>query len=183
MEVWRLLGLTRGQLVLVGAGSGAVSGGLAALFLGHPHAAPLTMPIGAAGGAAVAWFGAEKAINVKLPRRKIGPVAFGGGKIGGRQAEASILPQSNLFWVVLDRYFLYVELCASWAHGRREKSAPIGDEEKKMGVTTRWEGAGRKKVTEYVANILKRKDPEKLDAAERALRAFLLAELHGITGF
>jgi len=83
---------------------------------------------------------------------------------------------------VLDRYLLYVELCASWAHGRREKSAePIGDEEKKMGFTTKWKSDDRKKVSAFVANVLKRRNQEKLDEAERSLRAFLLAELQGLT--
>ena len=175
-EVWRLLGLTRNQLLV----SGALLGGLIGFWV-HPHIPVFALP-GAVIGAAVAWQAVKAAIHVQLPGLKWGPLSFGGGRMGGRQAEASISPQSNLFWVVLDRYLLYVELCASWAHGRREKSAgPIGDEEKKMGFTTKWKSDDRKKVSEFIANVLKRRNQEKSDNAERSLRELLLTELRNIT--
>ena len=181
-EAWKLLGLDRWQIAAAGAAIGAVAG-----FVIDAHAAFTTAfsvtATFAAAGAVVAWLGADQAVDVKMPEWKFGPFSMGGGKLGGRQAEASIAPKSNMLWILLDRYLLYVQLCASWAHGRREENpAPAGENADKIGFTTNWRKSGRDKVTTFIGHTLaKRRNPEKLDAAERELRELLLSELHAMT--
>jgi hypothetical protein len=181
-EVWRLLGLTRTQLALMGAIIGAIAGGVI-----DAHTLAASWGAGAAlgfvAGAAATWFYGEKAVDVKMPRIKLGPFSIGGSKMGGKQVEASITSQSNILWVVVDRYLLYIELCASWAHGKRVKSPTrVGDDKSKRGFTTNWARDDRGKVTDFVGHIRRKKrNQEKLDDAERAMREMLLNELRNLT--
>ena len=180
--VWRWLGLDHKQLIMAGAIIGATIGGIIDAHSGWTSLG-LAMLIGGASGAAVAWWSAEKAVDVKVPRINLGPISWGGGKMGGRQAEASISSLSNFLWIILDRYLMYTQLCASWAHGRREEAAfQVDSDQLKAGFTANWKQDQRGKVMDYVGHIRrKRKNQEKLDDAERQLRELLVGELKNLT--
>lgn len=179
-KVWKVFGLTRTQLALSGAIIGAIIGGYVdAHTLGASFMTGAL--IGAALGGAIAWWNAERAMEVRLPDVEWQGVRIPGRKLGGQQAEAFISPQSNVLWIILDRYFLYVKLCASWAHGKRQHG-PATVSDTKRGYTAQWEGSERGKVMDFVGH-LRRKTPnqEKLDAAEKTLRTLLMEKLREAT--
>jgi len=181
--VWRCLGLHHKQLVMAGAIIGAIIGGIIDAHTAWASLG-LAMVVGGASGAVVAWWSADKAVDVKIPKISIGPFSWGGGKMGGRQAEASISTLSNLLWIILDRYLIYTGLCAGWSHGRRDqKAVKIDSDGQKDGITASWNRDQRGKVTDYVGHIRrKRKSQEKLDAAERSLHQLLIDEIRKLTG-
>jgi hypothetical protein len=179
-KVWKVFGLTRNQLGLSGAIIGALIGGyIDAHTLGASFMTGAL--IGAILGGGIAWLQADRAMDVRLPDLEWKGFRLPGRKLGGQQAEASISPQSNVLWVVLDRYLLYVQLCASWAHGKRQQG-PAAISQTKQGFTSHWANGERGQVMDFVGHLRRAKrNDEKLEAAEKSLRTLLISKLRELT--
>lgn len=118
-EVWRLLGLSKTNLILGATVAGASAGVLVDLAtLGH------SFGFFAAGGGVLggigAWLFAEHAVRFKLPRVELGPFRIPGSgmSLGGTFVEAGIERRSKLPGILLDRMLLFILSAASWAHGK-----------------------------------------------------------------
>ena len=120
-ETWQLWGLTPRQLAVSGAIGGAIAGGGIDVALGGISLFAGTA-IGAAAGAAAAWFGGEQVADVK-----IGGVL----PLGGRLLTAGPSPSRNLPYVLLGRALHHQRLVALRTHAHREPLAitvPAGSE-------------------------------------------------------
>lgn len=111
-ESWQVFGLSRQQLLVTGALSGAVAGSGIDLVLGGASLM-LGAGIGAAIGGASAWFGAGELAKVQVL----------GQRLGGRVLEVGPVQDVNFPWVVLGRAWLHHRLIAERNHARRESIA------------------------------------------------------------
>ncbi len=111
-EAWELFGLSRQQLLVTGAVSGAVAGSGIDLILGGASLM-LGAGIGAAIGSASAWFGGAELARVKVL----------GQTLGGRRLQVGPVQDLNFPWVVLGRARLHHQLISEHNHARREAIA------------------------------------------------------------
>lgn len=111
-ESWQVFGLSRQQLLVTGAVSGAVAGSGLDLVLGGASLM-LGAGIGAALGGASAWFGATELAKVRVL----------GQQLGGRVLEVGPVQDVNFPWVMLGRAWLHHRLIAERNHARRESMA------------------------------------------------------------
>ncbi len=178
-EVWRFLGLTKGQLVLSGAMVGATIGGLIDLKLAGTSFL-MGLVIGSASGAVIAWMSADKATEIETPEFKVWRIRIKSRKLGGIKAAARINPQSNLIFILLDRLLLYTQAISTWSHGRRqEKPVVTPAKEAKAGPVSSWSREERAKVSKFVGLAVKN-DSEKREQVEHQLRAMLMEKLSAL---
>lgn len=111
-ESWELFGLSRQQLVMTGALSGAVAGSGVDLLLGGASLL-LGAGIGAALGAGGAWFGGDELAKVKVL----------GLRVGGKVLQVGPVKDPNFPWVLLGRAWLHHRLVSERNHARREALA------------------------------------------------------------
>lgn len=111
-QSWQVFGLSRQQLLVTGAVSGAVAGSGLDLVLGGASLM-LGAGIGAVLGSASAWFGAGELAKVRVL----------GQQLGGRVLEVGPVQDVNFPWVVLGRAWLHHRLIAERNHARRESIA------------------------------------------------------------
>ena len=111
-ESWQLFGLSRQQLVVTGALSGAVAGSGVDLLLGGASLL-LGAGIGAAIGGAGAWFGGDELAKVKVLGRRV----------GGKVLQVGPIKDPNFPWVLLGRARLHQRLVSERNHARREALA------------------------------------------------------------
>ena len=181
-EVWKLLGLTKGQLVLSGAMVGAAIGGLIDLKLAGTSFL-MGLVIGSASGAVIAWMSADKATEIETPEFKLWGLTVKRMKLGGVKAAARINPQSNLVFILLDRLLLYTRTISTWSHGRRQDTpTEIAPNEEKSGPVSAWSREERGKVSKFVGLAVKKADSEKRERVEKELREMLVRKLEEITG-
>jgi hypothetical protein len=108
-EGWELFGLSRRELVVSGAISGAVAGGGIDALLGGASLL-LGAGIGAVVGGAGAWFGGMELARVKVL----------GQSLGGRILQVGPVKAPNFPWVLLGRAWVHHHLVAERNHARRE---------------------------------------------------------------
>jgi len=108
-EGWDLFGLSRRQLVVSGAVSGALAGGGVDLLLGGASLL-LGAGIGTVIGAAGAWFGSAELARVSVL----------GQALGGRVLQVGPVTAQNFPWVLLGRAWVHHRLVAERNHARRE---------------------------------------------------------------
>jgi hypothetical protein len=108
-EGWELFGLSRTQLVLSGAVSGALAGGGIDVLLGGASLL-LGAGVGALVGGAGAWFGGDELARVKVL----------GQSLGGRSLQVGPVRAPNFPWVLLGRAWVHHTLVAERNHARRE---------------------------------------------------------------
>jgi hypothetical protein len=108
-EGWDLFGLSRRQLVVSGAVSGAIAGSGVDLLLGGASLL-LGAGIGSVIGAAGAWFGSDELARVKVL----------GQSLGGRVLQVGPVSAPNFPWVLLGRAWVHHRLVAERNHARRE---------------------------------------------------------------
>ncbi|MDZ7667966.1 MAG: GTPase/DUF3482 domain-containing protein [Gammaproteobacteria bacterium] len=118
-EGWELFGLSRTQLIVSGALSGAVAGGGIDVLLGGASLL-LGSGLGAVMGGAGAWFGGNELARVKVLGRSL----------GGRLLQVGPVKAPNFPWVMLGRAWVHHRLVAERNHARRESLslAVAGDE-------------------------------------------------------
>ncbi len=108
-EGWELFGLSRTQLLISGALSGAVAGGGVDVLLGGASLL-LGAGLGALLGGAGAWLGGDELARVKLL----------GQRLGGRILQVGPVKAANFPWVLLGRAVAHHKLVAERNHARRE---------------------------------------------------------------
>ena len=108
-EGWELFGLSRSQLVITGALSGAVAGGGIDVLLGGASLL-LGAGVGALLGGAGAWLGSDELARVKVL----------GQRLGGRLLQVGPVKAPNFPWVLLGRAVAHHRLVAEHNHARRE---------------------------------------------------------------
>jgi hypothetical protein len=108
-ESWELFGLSRTQLVVSGAVSGAIAGGGVDLLLGGASLL-LGAGLGSLVGAAGAWFGSGELARAKVL----------GQPLGGRVLQVGPVRDPNFPWVLLGRAWVHHRLVSERNHARRE---------------------------------------------------------------
>lgn len=108
-ESWQLFGLSREQLLISGALSGAVAGTGIDVLLGGASLL-LGAGIGAVVGGAGAWFGGDELAKAKVL----------GQPLGGQVLEVGPVQAANFPWVWLGRALLHHRLVAETNHARRQ---------------------------------------------------------------
>jgi hypothetical protein len=108
-EGWELFGLSRTELLVSGALSGAVAGGGIDALLGGASLL-LGTGIGALIGGAGAWFGGTELARVRVL----------GQSLGGRKLQVGPVKAPNFPWVMLGRAWVHHRLVAERNHARRE---------------------------------------------------------------
>lgn len=124
-EVWRMLGLSKTNLMIAGTVAGASTGMFFDVAVAG-HALGLGTAIGGGVGLVGTWLLADHAVSWRTPEVSfLGLFKLGGEPLGGTKVEARIEPRSKLPGILFDRMLLFIEAAASWAHGRRpEKISP-----------------------------------------------------------
>ncbi len=162
-EGWELFGLSRTELVVSGALSGAVAGGGIDVLLGGASLL-LGSGIGALIGGAGAWFGGSELARVKVL----------GQTLGGRVLQVGPVKAPNFPWVMLGRSWVHHRLVSERNHARREAmSLAMGAEAHLMDqVPDRL----RKDLASCLKSLLE--DPD--DAESRRRLAELVETLLGV---
>lgn len=145
-RTWQFLGLSRSQLVLAGALSGAAIG--AGVDVAH---AGLTFGVfsalggvlGAAGTALKGqeFFSGARLLGVKLDHHKlqVGPVK-----------------NIQFLYILLDRSLIFYSHIINWAHGRRDYAQNMSTPEKpgmKQGYTTDWDRTARQTCEAFLRGL------------------------------
>jgi len=107
-KTWTRLGLSRGQLIAAGAGTGAAIGGGLDLTVGAVDFG-LGAVLGGAIGGVSAWYGANRLMETKILTQA------GGGHL----LQAGPVTNRNFPWIVLDRLVLFHDHIAQHAHASR----------------------------------------------------------------
>lgn len=163
-KVWRLLGLSRSQLALVGALTGGAAGVGADLATGGISFGVFTAGAAVLGGMS-GWMGGPKLGAKRLP--------FPGNRTWAReQIAVGPIKDPQLLFVLLDRSLLYITRLMNWAHGRRDHEAFLAEMSKESGLVREWSDAQRKILTRW---IRAHSSPENTPTAEasRSLRRLL----------
>ncbi|AGA91834.1 protein of unknown function (DUF3482)/GTPase of unknown function [Thioflavicoccus mobilis 8321] len=155
-EVGKALGLSRGQLALVGAAAGATTGATLDLSLGGSTLGAAALfgaatggALGAFGGAALAKVDIQKAIGIE--RISMGPVT-----------------NARFPFVLLDRILLYCARAMNWSHGRQaaDEDAPNRVPERdvpRKAFTEELPADQQKKLGKFFAALRKGKEPRDLE--------------------
>jgi Domain of unknown function (DUF3482)/50S ribosome-binding GTPase len=107
---FRVFGLSRQQLAMTGAASGAAAGGLIDLAVGGA-----SLLLGAGIGALVGAFGAVAGAN------QLAKIEVLGHPLGGYELRVGPIADPNLPWVLVSRALLHARLIAERNHARRER--------------------------------------------------------------
>ncbi len=163
-RVWKLFGLTKGQLITSAAMMGAVIGAGIDLLVGGASIFMGTI-IGAISGAVAGYLAAGKAVDFHLATDHV---------------EAKVDPKSNLAWIVIDRGLLFIEAVARWSHGRRETTRVIDGD--KYGIATKWSDKERKSVIQWIGAVSSGKfSAAKTQQYEQNVRALFSKEVRKLT--
>ncbi len=109
-QTWRLFGLSRDQVLAMGAASGAATGALVDIGTGGLSVF-LGSGVGAAIGAAGAWLGSRQLVNVQVR----------GLPLGGHQAILGPVTSIHFPWIVLGRAVTHLRLVSRRNHAVREQ--------------------------------------------------------------
>ena len=166
-DVWRLLGLSKKNLVITAALTGASLTALLDYLLGGASLGLFALAGGVAFGIG-AWMSADHAVRFKLPTLKLWPLRMPGLPLGGTYVEAGIESHSKLPGILLDRMLLFILSAASWAHGKRD----AGDRYEAMpadpeahGMLNSWGKEDRLKVMAAVEVLHRLAEGKPLSAA------------------
>ncbi len=154
-EVWQVLGLSRGQLVMTGVVSGAAVGLMGDLAIGGLSGGIPTLIGGAVGGGFALWKGKALAeIAVSNPLSPSGKT-----KLGGVRLCAGPPKNPNFPWVLLDRVLFYYEHLITRAHGRRDafvidlSELEGGEGKGHRGYSSRFSSSRRKKLGKWLSAL------------------------------
>ncbi len=158
-DTWQLLGLSKRNLILAAAMSGAAFGGAFDVLLGGGSLGLFTV-LGGASGAGYAISGGMENLSQKN---------LFGKSFGGRQV--TIGPNKNLqfFYILLDRILLYYAHIINWAHGRRNagNSEPDSKEKiDKIGFINSWDNEKKKVCAKLFDAIFSGNEPAKDEAIQ-----------------
>jgi hypothetical protein len=163
-EVWKKWGLSRGQLTLVAAATGAAGGvavDAATGFFSHG----IFTAVGGLGGAGAAWFKGGMLPDLKVDLRE-------GLKFStGETKELVMGPpgNANFPWILLDGVLVRYGRILERAHGRRDVEVLAGGEEE--GFTKHFPPERRKLLGKWFAETAKGNRPVGKDAETKVLWA------------
>jgi hypothetical protein len=163
-EVWKKWGLSRGQLTLVAAATGAAGGvavDAATGFFSHG----IFTAVGGLGGAGAAWFKGGMLPDLKVDLRE-------GLKFStGETKELVMGPpgNANFPWILLDGVLVRYGRLLERAHGRRDVEILAGGEEE--GFTKHFPPERRKLLGKWFAETAKGSRPVGKDAETKVLWA------------
>lgn len=201
-EVWKVFGMTKAQLIVAGAIAGAIAGGSIDAVVGGASFM-IGAAIGATLGAVGAWLSSETFANITFPdlgmplvkEMRVGPftvpelkIPFGGGKVGGGHARATVKPESNLIPVLIDRGLRYAEQVSQWSHGKKDGkkiTVRLTDEERSLVARWKTKGEEAKVLATFVGQLARKESsrkPDVLDKARQQLKEILVAELTDLVG-
>lgn len=155
-STWSRLGLTRTQLVATAAAGGAVAGGMLDLSVGGASFMAGAV-VGGAAGAASAWFGWSKLVQVKVVNQPL----------GGRLLRVGPIRSPNFPWIVLDRAVLVHRAVAERAHARREPIQLAG------GVVSALDRSQQRAIAKQLKRATKAAGPWQREAASAELAAMI----------
>lgn len=176
-EVWKLLGLNKKQLVATSIAAGAIVGGGIDLLVGGASFG-LGTAIGGSIGLALGVSAAsmDNAIHIAIPKTmlklKIQP---------DDKWEAQVSPMSNLIWILLDRALIYTQAASTWSHGQQCNSPQDLTSDSKMGTSSRWDKADKKRISEWLGYI--RKNDKKEQEVRLEVTEFLFEEVKRAASF
>ncbi len=162
-ETWKVLGLSRGELVASAAVAGAASAVTVDLaFAGHSLG--LFALLGGAAGACSALMGANRIGRTKVLGRRLGAYTL---KVG---------PVRNLqfMMVLLDRALIFHSHIINWTHGRRDgecqKSVPE-HETASIGLVSSLDPSQTRTFAAFCASLSQKDDESRISARKNALAA------------
>jgi len=166
---WSVLGLSRQQLVVLGAfGGAAVAMGLDILAGGASLG--LFTALGGAVGAAGAWLGGEqlaKGVNIM------------GIPLGKEWLQVGPNSNINLMFVLLNRMFLYFQETINWAHGRRDYPEAVATAGQ-AGFTQHWPSGHIKTCRSWFEALIHDENDE-AGQKRPAMREIIAASLRQIS--
>ena len=109
-QTWKLFGLSRDQVLAMGAAGGAATGALVDIGTGGLTVF-LGSSVGAAIGAAGAWLGSRQLVNVRVR----------GQSLGGHQAILGPVSSIHFPWIVLGRAVTHLRLVSRRNHAVRAR--------------------------------------------------------------
>lgn len=171
-KTWQVLGLSRRQMAIAGAGIGAGIGAQVDLALGG-----LTFGIFTAAGSA---FGAGSAA---AGMKKVAGARIKGLRLGGVKIEVGPVENDALLYVLTDRCLVYFYHVTHWTHSRRD--APDAGAFEKADITPHLSGAWpaeNRKISREFFKALKKKDGRGTGTASLSFRKMLVAVLTDISG-
>ncbi|MDA7617773.1 GTPase domain-containing protein [Verrucomicrobia bacterium] len=172
-RTWRLLGLSRKQIIIAAAILGGGAGFKLDLLFANLSFGFFTLST-AALAAAGTWLRGEHMARVTVKRLRMGGVIL------------SVGPNRNpqFPFVLLDRLLLYYELVINWAHARQD--APQArvqvEDEEKAGFSARWKRARRDRFARLFKRLRSGKETtrqEALQELQAELEALLWERSHG----
>jgi len=165
---WSLLGLSRQQLVILGAlGGAALAVGLDVLAGGASLG--LFASLGGMVGAAGAWLGGEQLVK---------GVNIMGIPLGEESLQIGPNSNINLMFVLMNRMFLYFQETINWAHGRRDYPEAVATAGQ-AGFTQRWPASHLKSCRAWFEAVIHDQNDEagRLRPEMRAIIAASLREI------
>ncbi len=141
-KVWKLLGLSRSQLMVTGMLTGAAAGVGADLATGG-----ISFGVFTAGGAILgglgAWVGAPKLGNKKIPFP-------GRRKWASEKVVVGPTKDPQLMYILLDRSLLYLLRLMNWAHARRDHETFLTGLSDEAGLVRAWPDDLRKLYLQWM---------------------------------
>ena len=166
---WSLLGLSRQQLVILGAlGGAALAVGLDVLAGGASLG--LFASVGGVVGAAGAWLGGEQFVK---------GVKIMGIPLGEESLQIGPNSNINLMFVLMNRMFLYFQEIINWAHGRRDYPEAVATAGQ-AGFTQRWP-TGHIKTCRAWFEALTHDESEAVSGLRPEMREIIAASLREIS--
>lgn len=163
-EVWRKWGLSRGQLAIVGAATGAAGGAVVDISTGgFTHG--LGTLIGGIGGAGAAWFTGGMLPDLRVDLRE-------GVKFSTGETKALVMgPPGNINfpWILLDGVLVRYGRILERAHGRRDAEVLVAPDEE--GFTKHFPQERRKLLGKWFAECAKGSRPVGKDSETKVLWA------------
>ena len=167
-KVWKVLGLSRGQLATAGAvTAGAMGAGLDVAAGGITFG--VFTAAGLLAGGIGSWIGTPKLGAKKYPFP-------GGGPLGKEQIVVGPFADPQLLFVLLDRSLLYLQQLMKWSHARRDVEPFLKGLEERTSLSKTWSDQERKTLLKWIKT---HKDPGHSTSQEtsKAFRALILAKL------
>lgn len=171
-KTWQVLGLSRRQMAIAGAGIGAGIGAQVDLALGGLTFGVFTA-VGSAFGAGAAAAGTKKMAGARIK----------GLRLGGVKIEVGPVENDALLYVLIDRCLVYFYHVTHWTHSRRD--TPDAGAFEKTDLSAHLSGAWpaeNRKISREFFKSLKKKDPRGSGTASVSFRKMLVAVLTDISG-
>ncbi len=172
-KTWQVLGLTRNQLAIAGAGIGAGIGAQVDLALGGLTFGVFTA-FGTLVGAGSAAAGTKKMAGAKIK----------GLPLGGMKIQVGPMENDPLLYVLIDRCLIYFSCVINWAHSRRDKpeTGAFGDIDITAHLSAAWKEENRR-ISRNFFKALRKEDPGHIKKTSAEFRRILVSILKEISGF